>query len=339
MEHPQSNYDEDKEFFYGVPFTKFRDLNEQELLDIIRNKKNINLKILILLLINPLIIVAGILLGFIFEQSGKPSPFMDVVLALIFIAILLIGFPVVILKIRDSRSQYKIYNMTIELGQVRCFESDIIDPFLSDFLEKRCHKNGWSNPVIIEALPAHDILYSINGERCPMWIPIKISNAALKNPDSPYYDLPKSWVYDENISNIKRRRLTRGEVDEIMFYSKRNKRRIWYLLLVCYCSFASHHLFSLIGFNKNMSRWAAIEVAVFILLYGLFRIFKKSRLLIKDANIGWVLLYTPQNGINNIVQNEIKILPFETLVYSNIVWAIDGKPAGWRHKNKLFFGI
>ena len=95
-----------------------------------------------------------------------------------------------------------------------------------------------------------------------------------------------------------------------------------------------HKLYSLIGFDQKTSAYIAIAGALGILIIGVYKIRITSKSIISDAENGWVLLYTPEGEDKDIESNNLSSQPTEFLMYSNLVWTIDDKPAGWRHKNK-----
>ncbi len=337
IKHPQADYNEEKIFVAGLPLKSFRKISEEDVQHLKRLRTSIYFKIVCILLMNPMLFSFAIMIICLFKADVNDAA--GSIAVILMMATIMLGIPLMLLMIRDNVNCLKGYNKTLKESKVRCFEGvPKTDPWNKTIINQ-FGKKGWmdcedNSQLSIDLLLEEDVLFKVNSHFVSRWFPVDVSTVAVKRPDMPYYDLPTDWIHTDENTDVKRRRLTEGEIIELLAYGKANKGRYFGLLFPMF----------LIGVNiekliKQLEKWN-LENYIYLILISLAVLFSLAALGIwksswkfkKDAEIGWVLMQTPTyEDIQSAESNE-KPVPIEFLMYSGLIWVVDGQPSGWRNK-------
>lgn len=135
--------------------------------------------------------------------------------------------------------------------------------------------------------------------------------------------------------NILRRRLTPGECDEILGYSRKMRRRRWLQILpIAWLAAGLTRLLNMIIFElefaASFTLWAAVTIITCATLF--YRWTSSAELYDQDCEDGWAIILEPTQ-LSTITSDERTLTqPVEILPISGVIWTIGGNPAGWRRR-------
>ena len=186
----------------------------------------------------------------------------------------------------------------------------------------------------IELFGEDNIIYSVNGKRPSKLLEVELTSAALPDPSTPYFSIPVAWGIPESEIELERRRLSEGEMQEVRAYSEQALKGMWFLLVIGAVSFrlikwlASGPL----GIASDTSYAVSVVCSIVICLTIFYRRKRHADRLEKDVDNGWAFIYYPTENERKGSGMDLPQVPVEFLPISNLLWIIDGKPAGWRRK-------
>ncbi len=210
-----------------------------------------------------------------------------------------------------------------------------------------------SGQAVIEVLSDCDELYSLNGFRPKIDIPVMVTIAVPRPENVTTYDMPGSWGEPVDDANVGRRRPTANEREEMRYYTRLSYkywfRKAWTTLVFAAGSgLVGFHIIgttfkfvesfykpSFEPLNVMLAFGGLIAVAA-IALMGLvinddIRLAQKIR---KDIEFDWIFAASFEE------LDEAELPPgsmnvFERLPVSGLHWTIGGKPAAWRKYSAL----
>jgi hypothetical protein len=161
---------------------------------------------------------------------------------------------------------------------------------------------------------------------------VELTSAALPNPSTPYFSLPAAWGTPESKIELERRRLGEGEKQELQAYAEQALKGIWFLIVVGAIIFRLTEwiVSGPLGIGPDTSYAIAMVCSISVCLTIFYRRKSHADRLEKDADNGWAFIYYPNENEQRISDAELPQVPVEFLPISNLLWIIDGKPAGWR---------
>jgi hypothetical protein len=326
-------------FCAGLPYVGTRPLKAAETQTLARRARWLSDVGVVLLALSPILFVSALVFGVILLEKvprfeSGPAPFSVLCffgLIAPVAAAFLVGY--------DARSKARYYGEARAFRCVRCFAGTMSeDP--TDHSQRVLVRAGLIQPdskehCQIELFPSNDVVYSVNGVRVRKLIRVDVTTAAARPEDVAEYAVPVDWQSDDLPFEPQRRRQSADETDEIIYYARRVRRRMWIsplLFVYLWALVVGDFLYETVKLSSSLC-WAiffAGAIALFgLLLSGPWRHTRQCK---TDAGLGWVIIvpphkHTERDGTEKTQKETIEVLPV-----SGAVWTIDGRPAGWRRK-------
>ncbi|MCC6501507.1 MAG: hypothetical protein IT362_00040 [Deltaproteobacteria bacterium] len=256
--------------------------------------------------------------------------FYDIFFAIITIAMLFIGFPVLFSLANDYFKKAKKLKKDTRSGFIYRFEG-VLDESENFLEELKSPPSELTKKHTFEVFPNSGFIFSINGNLLKTRYEVEITEAASA-PESPYIiSLPRDVLQIDNEQNAEllRRRLTPDEIDELKNHAaqlcKLSKPAFVFMLFMTCLAFWGAVT------SESVIKWFAefkiqlIVLSSFLLysIYSYIRNFLYARKFKEDIKLGWVIISSRHEEPSNEEQQEI-------LPVSSALWTEKGKPSNWR---------
>ncbi len=285
-------------------------------------------------IVAPLSIVLGLSLIFTF------SPSVEDVLAVLVIAVSLIGFTISLILADKAFRRYIISKRTLSQGQIRIFKGDLDNEDSTDQERERLLKSGvlyigQTESITLELHAVDDVIFAKNGSRLRKRIAVELTTAASLPQNAAKYNLPSEWELPSE-DNLLRRRLTSNEKEELLDYARQIRKWRWLQIFLGVWFVGS--LIRIIAKLTGLETETAIQIWVVLAVAGSGLWYywqgRKARIFDEEAELGWALVFNAEHaaamaGTDRAFTGEVEVLPA-----SGLIWGIKGKPAGWRRKRK-----
>lgn len=335
--------DETHQYCCGLPLTQLRTLAPSELAVIQMQVRKHEWAIARTVILYPAIFILLYIVLLRYRNQLPQSDMVDIAIVIIFGFFgLLLGIPMVILRTKDLINRRKAYKATLSKKFVRRFEGKVLQE-RADGIEKiwKVKIDDPNQPFVIESLMGADAIYSIQDKPVSKWNELYITYASTKQPNTPYFQIPKDHFLDGKVEDypvyLARRRMTQGEIDEILFYARRVKRKYWGSIYVfMFTGGLTMTVLPHLSVTAQTTTHAAISIASTLTLMYLYKIWSTSRSFRRDAEYSWSIQYDPDKNPDDHEGNRI----IEYLPDSNAIWLVENVPADWRSKGvsrELFF--
>jgi hypothetical protein len=332
--------DQEMHLCSGLPFAGERTLEKSELRILKRESGFYWAKGFVLILLIPFF-VAFFPWSLWHEDWIRSSiPYVGDYVIAVSMLLLIFGLPLTIFISRDFFRNEDVLMRTIRRGVVRCFEGHLNVNDKTDSLRPFLTKKGILTTEdqashTIELFSDDNIIYAVNGKRPSKLLEVELTSAALPDPSTPCFSMPKAWGIPDSKIALERRRLSDGEKLEIQAYAEQALKGMWFLLVVGAVIFRLMKwiMAGPLGFASDTSYTASVVCAMAICLIIFYRRKRHADRLEKDGENGWALIYFPTEKERRDPDMDLPEVPVEFLPISNLLWIIDGKPAAWRRKS------
>ena len=340
-EMEKSNLEDEVVLCAGLQYEGTRPLSADER-GALRHRQRSQRRILILWLFGiPVSVAVPFILWNLLNAAFTESPATEDIVLIVAIFSIVIGIPISIYFADIALKRYRVLKRTLSENHARRFKGKLNDEDWTnrntEFVLRRAA--GFEDPddreLSIDLHAVDDVLFKINDSETDRWIALELTRG-IRPPDAPArFKAPIQWVDPEREDDILRRRLTTGELDEILGYANQLRRRRWWQTFLIAWAVA--------GF----SRVVAIKIfelelpAIFLLCTGAIvaicgSVFyywtSKAERYDQDREDGWAIILEPAQ-VSTLGDGEsVPRQSIEVLPKSGAAWTIGGNPAGWRSR-------
>jgi len=219
------------------------------------------------------------------------------------------------------------------LGPISSFDSLSLDPDLA-LLTRRdvLHPEPGQEQDLVVLPHASELLHA-NGNWAPPGLVLRVEHVAVP-PDEPFkMPLPSDVQAEINDAvAVARRRLTSLETAELSRHARALKQPggiFWLLTGISILALSSWHSQGWVFPPQPVSLVLALVAWVLALLATLRRL-RLSRLLSRDAALGWVVTVDSAALAGTEDQTELPARGVETLLHARMDWTVNRRPATWR---------
>ncbi len=219
------------------------------------------------------------------------------------------------------------------LGQISSFDSLSLDPDLALLTRRGVLRPEPGQEQDLVLLPHASELLHANGQWAPPGLVLRVEHVAVP-PDEPFkMPLPSDVQAEINDAvAVARRRLTSLETAELSRHARALKQPgaiFWLLTGISTLALSSWHSQGWVlppqpvGLVLAFVAWGLASVTV-------LRRLRLSRLLSRDAALGWVVTVDSVVQKGESDQTELPARGVETLLHARMDWTINRRPATWR---------
>lgn len=324
-----------EQYCYGLPLVQLRPLAPDECAAMQARARGLAWAIARTSFIYPAIFITAFARAVSLPNPTLKSEPVQDVFATIFILGLMLGIPMAMLRTRDLVRRRKAYMATLAQGSVRRFEGK--PAHRAGFIEKKLGVkiDDPEQPFVVEMLTGGDAIYRIQGWPGRRWLELNLTYATSRPANPAYFQIPKEQLLDrveESPPYLARRRLTDGEIDELLFYSRRIRRKYWLSMFVFMSGGGVARVVSKgLSVSDQTANHVGIVVGVVVMLLFIRRIWSISRAFRHDAEYGWSIRYDPESNPDDREGDGV----VEYLPASHTPWVVENMPADWRHKGVI----
>lgn len=335
----KSNLEDEVVLCAGLHYEGTRPLSNEERQSLLGRLKSQRTIMALWLLGIPLSVAVPFILWTVLNLvSTQPSPVEDIVTIAAILSII-IGIPASIYFADIAFKRSRVLDRTLSADHVRRFEGELNDEDWANndaqltLRRAASVKSQEDRALSIDLHAADDVLFKIDASEMERWIAVELTRA-IRPPDAPArFKAPIEWVDPEREDDIARRRLTTGELNEILGYARQIRRRRWWQTI------AVAWLVALLGRIVGAKIFEWEFPGIFLLCVGAIVVVCGSVFYYWTANAerydqdredGWALILEPTQVASLSDGERILTQPVEILPVSGLTWTIGGNPAGWR---------
>ncbi len=324
----------------GLPFVGWRDIShgEKEILN--QEARSDSTYTVVWLALAGLSIVAplSIVVGLSFVIAFSPAA--ENVLAVLIVAVSLVGFTITLILADKAFRRSKIARRTLSQGRFRIFQGSFDNEDPTDHERERLVAKGVLAPgqtesITLELHADDDVIFAKNSSRPQKWIAVDLTTAAPIPQHAARFNVPSEWEIAAE-GSFERRRLMSSEKAELLDYARQIRRWRWLQMFLGVWFVGS--LIRLIAKLTELQTETAIQLWVVLATAGSGLWYywqgRKARIFDEDAELGWTLILGAEHAAaiaetDRVFTGEVEVLPA-----SGLIWGIKGKPAAWRRRRK-----
>jgi hypothetical protein len=250
------------------------------------------------------------------------------------------GIPTAILFASVAFERSRILKRTWKAGHIRRFAGTLSSEDWTNNTDAILRKAarveiGSQVDMVADLHASDDVLYRIGDRETKQWIPLELTRGTRPPVAAARFKAPIEWLDPDREDEILRRRLTAGELDEILGYANRVRRARWWLALgLAWIVLSLSRLAGMEIFELGLPVIYAVCVGATIigLVYIFYYSTSKAKLYERDWEDGWAIILEPPQ-VSTLTDGEMSMSEaIEVLPISGATWTIGGKPAGWRKR-------
>ncbi|MBX7255151.1 MAG: hypothetical protein K1Y02_02225 [Candidatus Hydrogenedentes bacterium] len=205
----------------------------------------------------------------------------------------------------------------------------------------------------VELLANQDVAYCVNGEFQKYLLRLSVTSATRRPSKATLWNVSASWGEEGTPNQDKRRRPSPEELEELAEYG-RLSRAFWLQSALRVVLFTPPVAYGItlvyIGLARKLAEnvhltydplqvsfrvlISAVLVALLIVGAQVSRRIRLRERIKQELELGWIIVNSTSISLHSDSLGVVSGPAVEYFPLTNLLWTIDGKPAGWRRHAK-----